>query len=284
MQLLLSWEWRWEIVLLLLTAALIYSNGWWQLRRLKRLRLAAGKRLGAYLGGLLALAIGTMSFIDSMGGQLLLAHMVQHLFLTMVGPVLIWWADPFPLFLWGLPAHLRRTIGSWFRCDAPVRQVICWLTKPGVSWLTFIAVFVGWHEPSFYNAALRLSSVHDLQHVTFTGSAMLFWWHLFPAGPRIHPRMFVFLRMGYVLAVIPPTMLLGISIAFAQQPLYTYYTTVPRIWGLTVMEDQTMAGAVMWIPTNMMYILAAVITMAVELSAEEARQQTAVRQKRKADG
>ena len=77
--------------------------------------------------------------------------------------------------------------------------------------------------------------------------------------PRFHRTLTTFQRLAYVLAVIPANMILGVVIAFATEPIYTYYTTVPRLWGLSVVEDQMISGIIMWIPGSMMYILIALI-------------------------
>jgi cytochrome c oxidase assembly factor CtaG len=266
---LFSWGWRWAVVSPLAAAAILYTGGWLRLRRSGSSRLATRKRLAAYWGGLLSLAIGLMSFIDILGGQLLLMHMVQHLVLTLIAPLLIWCADPFPFSLWGLPPRLRLRVGGWFRRGRWVQRALCVASSPSLSWLLFVGVFLVWHYPAFYNLALHRSGVHDLQHLTFTGSALLFWWHIFPAGPRLHGRLSVFWRMGYLIAVTPPKMLLGLGITLAERPIYTYYTSVPRVWGLTVVEDQAVAGAIMLIPMNMVYMLAALLVLAGELREKE---------------
>jgi putative membrane protein len=101
--------------------------------------------------------------------------------------------------------------------------------------------------------------VHDLEHLTFFATAMLFWWHVTAAGPRIHKRFPLWARIGYLAAAIPPNMLTGVAIAFANEPIYTYYTTVPRLFGLTVMQDQMIGGVIMWVPGSMMYIMAILV-------------------------
>ena len=135
--------------------------------------------------------------------------------------------------------------------------------------MIFIATFWGWHDPNAYNAALRSELVHDLEHLTFFGTALLFWWHIIRAGPRIHRRFPTGLRIAYLLITVPANMLPGVMIAFSSQPIYTYYTTVPRVGGLTVMQDQMLGGVLMWIPGSMMYIIAALILVAGLLRAEE---------------
>jgi len=268
--LLLSWDWRVEVIAVLGMAGLLYSRGWWHLRR-RQPRLATGRRLMAYLGGLTVLGLALMSPIDVLGGQFFFVHMIQHLLLVMIAPPLLLLANPFPFFLWGLPAGARRQIGQLLRRRTPFRRGLHSLTSPGLVWMTFVAFFVAWHDPKAYDAALRNELVHDLEHLTFFGTAMLFWWQVIGAGPLLR-SLSRGVRLGYVLAVVPVNMLTGVFIAFARQPIYTYYTAVPRLWGMTVMQDQMLGGVIMWIPGSMMYLLAALILISRLIQAEADKQ------------
>jgi len=135
--------------------------------------------------------------------------------------------------------------------------------------MLFVIVLIGWHDPNLYDAALRSNVVHDLEHITFFGTAMLYWWHVVGAGPHIHKRFSRPARIMYVIAAIPPNMLTGIAIAFAGQVIYTYYLGVPRLWGINALDDQTLAGVIMWVPGSMMYIVAVLIIAARWLQGEE---------------
>jgi cytochrome c oxidase assembly factor CtaG len=76
-------------------------------------------------------------------------------------------------------------------------------------------------------------------------------------------------RIGFVLAAIPPNMALGVILAFIGEPIYTYYTAVPRLWGLSVLDDQRVGGVIMWVPGSMMYIIAALILISRLLQRED---------------
>jgi len=206
--------------------------------------------------------LSLVSPIDSLGEQLFAFHMVQHLLLIMVAAPLLLLANPFPFILWGLPVALRSAIAGLFRRRSTFRQMLRNTTTPGITWLIFTTVYIGWHDPNAYNAALRYSWVHNFEHLSFFVAGLLFWWHIVGAGPRIHKRFPIGMRIGYLLFSIPPNMLAGISIAFARNPIYTYYTTVPRVFGLTVMQDQMIGGMIMWVPGSMMYIIAVLILAA----------------------
>jgi putative membrane protein len=226
----------------------------------------------AYLGGLAVLWVALMSPIDVLSGQFFFMHMIQHLLLVMIAPPLLLIANPMPIMIWGLPAGLRLEFGRLLRPDAAFRRALRALTSPGLVWLYFVAALVGWHDPGAYNATLQSELVHDLEHLSFFGTAMLFWWHIIGAAPRIHKRLSPGVRLGYVISVIPPNMLTGVAISFASEPIYTYYTTVPRLWGMTVLQDQMLGGILMWIPGSMMYLVAALVLVAQVIRAEEGRQ------------
>jgi cytochrome c oxidase assembly factor CtaG len=270
---LLSWDWRIEVIIVLALAGTLYSLGWRRLRRggRRNRQLATGWRLASYLGGLIALALALMSPIDVLGGQLFLMHMVQHLLLVMIAPPLLLLANPLPFFMWGLPDGMRRWVAGLLQRKSAFRRALRSAASPGLVWMAFVAVFLGWHDPNVYNAALRSDFVHDVEHLTFFASAMLFWWLVVGAGPRVR-SLSRGIRLALVLGAVPVNMLAGVAISFASQPIYTYYTTVPRLWGLSVMQDQMWGGVIMWIPGSMMYLVAALILIAGLVPSEADKQ------------
>jgi cytochrome c oxidase assembly factor CtaG len=267
--LLFSWAWRPEIILSLGLAAAVHLVGRRRLRQRGSTQLVSPWRTVSYLSGLTVLGIALMSPIDVLSAQFFSMHMIQHLLLVMIAPPLLLLADPMPVTMWGLPSGLRVELGRWLRPDAAFRRAVRAVTTPGLVWLYFVAALLGWHDPNAYNATLEYELVHDLEHLTFFGTAMLFWWHVIGSAPHIHRKLSRGLRIGYVLSVVPASALTGIAIAFASEPIYDYYTKVPRLGSLTVMEDQMLGGVIMWIPGSMMYIIAALILIAEVLRDED---------------
>lgn len=270
-----SWEWRAEVLIPLIVAGVVYFVGWrrLRLRGQRRASLANGWRLLAYWLGIALIALALLSPIDVLASQLFFMHMIQHLLLVMLAPPLLMLANPMPFLLWGLPSGLRRRAGrvlsSVLHRQSSSRRYLRAVTGPGVAWMLFVIFLIGWHDPNLYQAALRSDVVHDFEHLTFFGTAMLYWWHVVGAGPHIHKRFSRPARVMYVIAAIPPNMLTGIAIAFAGQVIYTYYLSVPRLWGMTALDDQTLAGVIMWVPGSMMYIIAVLILTARWLQGEE---------------
>lgn len=270
----LSWAWRPEIILTLSLAATVHLIGRQRLKRKGSTDLTKPWRSISYLSGLAILWIALMSPIDVLSDQFFYMHMIQHLLMVMIAAPLLLIANPMPIALWGLPSSLRLEIGRGLRPGSRFRQVVRSVTTPGLVWLYFVAVLVGWHDPRLYGLALRNELVHDLEHLSFLGTAVLFWWHVIGCAPHIHRRLSQGVRIGYALSVVPANALTGIAIAFASEPIYEHYTTVPRIGEMTVLQDQMLSGIIMWIPGSMMYIVAALILIARIVRGEDGAEPT----------
>lgn len=275
-----SWDLRLEVIFLLVAAGVIYSLGWRRVRGRTAQNRAASRghshwradamwRPFLYILGLLLLAIALLSPIDVLASQLFMMHMIQHLLLVMIIPPLLLLANPLPYWLWGLPKSARLSAGRQFSRNARFRLYLQKATGPGLVWLAFVIVYWGWHDPNAYQLALRSALAHDLEHISFFVVSMLFWWHVIGAGPKIHRPLSPVARSGYALSAIPPNMLAGIAIVFATGPIYAYYEAMPRLWGISVMEDQRIAGVIMWVPGSMMFVIAALVVVARWLQAEE---------------
>ena len=149
-----------------------------------------------------------------------------------------------------------------FERDSLFRRALIKVTQPGVAWLLFLTVYLGWHDPNAYNAALYYEWVHNLQHITFFVASLIYWWPIIGCAPHIHPRFPVWGKLAYLIGTIPPNMAIGVSIAFSSEVLYTYYLSVPRVWSFTILQDQQLAGAIMWIQGSEMYILVTLLILA----------------------
>lgn len=102
---------------------------------------------------------------------------------------------------------------------------------------------------------------------------MLFWWRITGAGPRVHQKMSLLGRVALAIAGVPPNMILGVFLAFASEPLYSFYVEMPRITSLSALEDQALSGIIMWIPGSMMYIIAALVLLFTWMRGEEKKSQ-----------
>lgn len=240
-----SWSFPPAVVLGLAVAAVLYWRGlpaslWRDTGRASHLRW----RAAAFYSGLGALALALMSPIAPLGGLLFSAHMVQHLLLAIVAAPLLVLGAPLGPVLRGLPGSVRVPLVCAFRPGRPLRRASDWLTRPVVAAAVHAVTIWVWHVPAIYDAALRVELLHYLQHATIFGTGMLFWW---PVAQPVAVR-----RLPYGLALIYLTVgmvlqhkLVGAFLTFARQPLYPYYTQVPRLWGFSALDDQQTAGLLM---------------------------------------
>ena len=263
------WEFWPQIILALVVLGAIYGLGWQRLRQRGFRRLANGWRLAAFLSGLVTLGLAMLSAVWVLQVCLFSLHMLQHLLITTVGPILLLVADPFPFLMWGLPPNTRRALAALIVPKSPLRRLLRQLTTPWMAWGLYVATLWIWHTPSAYDAALRYELLHILEHLSFFLTGLLFWWHVTGAAPRLHGRLSYGFRMAYVLAALAQNEALGVGISFYRRPLYSFYTTVPRLWGISVLDDQMLGGAIMWVPGGMMYALAAIVLLARLLDYEE---------------
>lgn len=269
------WEWRPEVLVVLIPLATIYFVGWTRLRRRGATRLASVWRLASYVAGMLLLSVSLMSPVDSLGGQLFFMHMTQHLLSIMLAAPLIWLGNPFPIGVWGLPMRARRALTNVFADSSPVRPVLAAATQPFVAWMLFIFIYIGWHDPGAYNLALTNRRVHDIQHMTFFVAAMLFWWHIVGAAPRLHKSVSAWVAIFMLMAAIPFDAITGFVIANSDSVIYTYYESVPRIWGFSVLQDQEVGGVIMWIPGSQMLFMAAGIVLGMMFRRDRKRRSEA---------
>ncbi len=273
-----SWGWRPEVIVSLLVPGVLFLLGWRKLRLISGPARGGGS-LGAfwrpisYISGLLVIGLALMSPIDVLGQQLFFMHMIQHLLLIMVAPVLLLLPNPMPFLLWGLPARARLAAGSALNRvlnkQSTTGQLLRRATSPAIVWFSMLVFIIGWHDPNTYNAALQNELVHDLEHVTMFIAGMLFWWTVIGAGPRLHKNMSRPAKIAFVIAAVPPNMALGAALAFSRDPIYSFYMDMPRLWGMSVLDDQRLSGIIMWIPGSMMYMIAALVLMFRILSGED---------------
>jgi hypothetical protein len=121
-----------------------------------------------------------------------------------------------------------------------------------------LPLFVGatwlWHAPGVYDLALRSDGWHYLQHVCFLGTALLFWYPVvrpYPSRPRWSP----WLLLPYLVLADLQNTILSALLTFSNKVLYPYYTQVPRLGGLSALDDQAAAGVLMWVPGSVAFLL-----------------------------
>ncbi|MGO9162332.1 MAG: cytochrome c oxidase assembly protein, partial [Streptosporangiaceae bacterium] len=257
-----SWPFApWLLAALLLSAG-VYLRGWLVLRRRDPRRWHGG-RPAAFLGGLAAIDLALASPVEPFADLLLQVHMVQHLLLMMAAPPLLWLGAPLLPLLRGLPRPVRIFwVAPWLSAP-PLRRIFDRLTHPLTALVLFVAATWVWHAPPVYDLALRSNGWHYLEHACFLGTALVFWFPIvrpYPARPRWSPWL---LLPCLFLADLSNTALAAL-LTFSDRLLYPYYAEVPRLAGLSPLEDQSAAGVVMWVPGSAAFVLP-LFTIGVQL-------------------
>ena len=267
-----AWDWRPTVLISVGALAALYLRGWWRLRRTRRTRGAApGWRLAAYLVGLASVALALCSPLELLAELSFTAHMVQHQLLLMVAPPLLLLGAPFPPILWALPPWLRRRLGALVSRPGPVRRALRTLTRMPVAVTLYTVTLWGWHYPVAYEAGLRYPVLHDVEHLTFFGTAVLFWWPIVNPAPRFHrlgSGVMYGARIGYLILATAQNTLLGAVFGLAERVLYPSYAAAPRLladW--SPIDDQSFGGGVMWSGSHM-FLVAVLILLHRAMEAE----------------
>lgn len=266
---LLAWSFEPTVWLGLLLVGMIYVTGLRDLARRGRLWRVVGRRHVAYFAlGLLAVLLALESPIDTFSTRLFAVHMVQHLLLLMIAPPLLLLGKPIPVLLVGLPRGLVRAVVRAHAGTPWFRRLTHYLTSPFVAWPLYVATIWTWHVPGLYDAALLNQGLHLLEHLCFLGAGLLFSWVIvepWPGPPRLHHG----LRFLYVVSAVLPNTALGALFTFSGTPWYHVYAVEPRLWRISVLDDQRMGGLLMWLPGDMMYVLVATILFFAMMARDE---------------
>ena len=263
-----EWHWRLDVLLVLISFAIIYVRGWLRLRR-NNVHAVQSWQLGLYFLGFAAIGAALLSPIDALASVSLSMHMVQHLLLLMVSPLLLLLADPFVHCLWGVPRKLRHGIGRLFVRGSVFRSVIWGLTLMPVTWPLYVFSMWAWHSPSLYQLALRQPGVHDAEHISFVVTAFFFWWPIVNPSPRLHGQISYGYRIIYLVAATLQNTLLGMAISIPDRVLYPFYATVPQLRALAPIDDQALGGGIMWVSGHM-YLIPILVLIARFVKQEEA--------------
>jgi hypothetical protein len=186
-------------------------------------------------------------------------YMVQHEILMVVAAPLLVLSRPFATFLWALPMRWRARFGS-----IPYRA----LANMWFAWTLHAAALRVWHIPRLCQATVTSEAVHTIQHLSFIVSALTFWWALlYGRQGRLGYGASVF----YVFTTGLHSSVLGALLTFARVPWYPAYAESAKAWGLTALEDQQLAGFIMWVPRGCLYVLAGLAFFAAWLKESEWR-------------
>lgn len=254
----------------------LFIAHWAYGRGVLRLWARAGRWRGIGRWPVLSFALGEavlvaalVSPLDQLGGTLLSAHMAQHGLLVAVAPPLLLMGQPGAAFAWALPTGWSR--GRMSAAWRPLARFGRALSRPfPAAVLHGLALWI-WHAPGLFDAAVEREWLHTLEHVSFFGTALLFWRAILDAqsAPRIGPAL------AAAFATLMHGGLLGGLITMAPFPLYSGYLGRTELWGLTPLADQQLAGLLMWVPMGVVYFAACLLLASRLLAREEDRERRA---------
>jgi putative membrane protein len=219
-----------------------------------------------YWGGWLSLAASLVSPLHWLGEHLFTFHMIEHEVIMAVSAPLLVLANPVGTVLWGLPRRLRVPVGRTMRGKA-ITIAWRWLTRGSHATVLHGVAIWAWHAPPLFDDAVANVAVHRLQHLSFFLSALLFWWSAFRRSEAGVAAWHVFITMLH-------TSVLGALMALSPRVLYGAQTATAAAWGLTPLEDQQLAGIIMWVPAGTIYAGAALALAAIWIkqAGERSRQ------------
>jgi len=254
-----DWQWDPVVMLNMVLVLWLYQRGWVRVRRSsKAVKSLRTIHVVCFLLSLGIIGCCIMSPLDVMSSQLASAHMVQHtVLMTVAAPLMAMGSVTLVCFA-GLPQAAKAMSGRILKIFKHTTGNI--LANPLSVWMIYAVALWGWHLPVFYGAALRWHALHDLQHLMFFGAALLFW------RPLLDPLSSVRLNGGtaviYLFATTLHSTLLGVFMTIAPSAWYREYFGLAEVWGWSPLEDQQMAGLIMWMPACIAYAVAAVYAFA----------------------
>jgi cytochrome c oxidase assembly factor CtaG len=247
----------------LITGLYLYAIGPYRKRRFPEEAVRSAQTI-AFLAGVFIMFLALVSPLDELGDSYLFsAHMLQHLFLTIIGP---------PLLLLGTPEWLvNQALGNRI-----VFQIAKVLTYPVVAFVLFNADFWLWHAPPLYNATLENQMIHIIEHLTFIFFGLCYWWPIFSPSKKL-PPLHIGGQILYLFLSGMPSVLLGAGLTFSP-PLYAPYIAAPRVWGISAATDQQLGGLIMWVPVSIFYIVIMSILFIRWMLQQEEKQQARERE------
>jgi putative membrane protein len=261
-----SWSAPLGVDLALCLAVPIYVRGWFRLHNVFP-NLISVWRLAAFFAGIVSIWVAIGSPLDAFDDVSLTVHMVQHLLLMAIAPPLILLAAPALPLLQGLPQWVACSVVGPFLRNASLKQIGRFITNPAICWLSASLALIGWHIPGVFDSALRWNWVHELEHASFFGTGLLFWWPVVQPWPSTSrwPRWSIPL---YLFCATLPCDALSAFLAFCDRVVYSSYLSAPRVLNISPLQDQECAAALMWMCVTIIFLVPAVVVTMQILSPQ----------------
>jgi putative membrane protein len=263
-----SWQLDPLVTIPLIVSSTLFARGVWRLRRsLGRFLPGFGMRqVFCFIAGIVLLIIALLSPLEGLSKPLLSAHMVQHILLIAVAPPLLVLSKPEVAWLWAFPQSWRQNMAR----HRGMRGILSFLSpcaRPIPAALIHMATLWIWHSPVLFDAAVASDQLHWLEHVLFFGTALLFWRAVIKAHSGREAAAAALIACFITLL---QSGLLSALLSFARDALYNTPDTAN--WGMTALEDQQLAGAIMSLPMCAIYLISGLV-MALRLLTPAKREQ-----------
>ena len=246
----------------LIFASLVYLRGWLRLRRHEHDN-GEGWHAGSFVFGLLFIWIATASPLAALDHDMLTAHMVQHLLLMTLAPPLILLGMPRKPLAHGLLQRFPQAIGRPLR--GPMQKMGRALTHLALCWFGAAGALVVWHIPSMFMLGLRSQMWHGIEQASFLATGLLFWWPVVQPQPSVSKWPESSMLLYLFLATLPCDILSGFLV-FCDRVVYPVFYSSSQSFGMSALEDQQCAGALMWTCVTVVYLIAATVFAARLLS------------------
>jgi putative membrane protein len=197
--------------------------------------------------------------------------MIQHMLLIMWSVPLILLGAPIIPVLRGIPRLVRRKIVGPIARSAWIRRTLNVFRRGRVAFGMFFGGIWLWHMPIMYDLALISTFVHYVEHIFFMSAAFIFWTFVIDPIPFPSRKGYVG-RMLYLFGGATPTAVLGAYLTYSPQPWYTFYQKQTQLWFITVLEDQSIGGLIMWLPSWMMLLIGMGVMFFLMMRDEDQKQ------------
>jgi cytochrome c oxidase assembly factor CtaG len=255
-----NWDIPPAVTAALVAAGLIYMRGWHALRRTRPHQIPEW-RLASFVGGLFAIFVAVSSSLDTYSETLLFMHMAQHFVLMSVAPLLIVLGSPFVPMLRGLPRPIVSRIGGPIFRSSIAHALQDLFSQLPFAWVSMNLAYVCWHIPRAYEFALSSEAWHNIEHLCFFLTSILFWWPIVLPWPS-RRRFETWMLIPYLLLADLANTAVSAFLCFSGRLLYPSYAIVERPFGINPLTDQIAAGAFMWVCGSIVFLVpAAVLTM-----------------------
>lgn len=264
----LSWDLQPWVIASLILACCGYGLGLARLPKERRRHIFGPWRVAAFCAGIGVLIVALLSPLSSLDDQLFSAHMAQHLLLMLVAPPLLVYSRPIMAWMCALPTGGRRWVAGLWSRRRGLQHSTALLMNPLSVWVLASGTLWFWHLPGPYRWAADHAGVHVLEHFLLFATSLMFWSVVIEPYGRRHTAYG--LCILFVAAFSVQMGMLGAILTFASHPLYTAPTALLP-WGFSPLQDQQLAGVVMWVPVGLVHLSTMAILFLAWLKHAEQR-------------